>query len=81
MAKPILTFDPDELLTTGPAARLMDVSEAAVVHWANIKRIPIQMRDGCRLFKRSDLETLRVRRAEAKAFLSWGPRRANPRAS
>ena len=59
---------PDDLMTTGEAGRLLGLS-ADMVRWLeNEGRLPAQRTtNGVRLFRRSDVETLAAERARGNA--------------
>lgn len=52
----------DQHLTLEQAARYLGVRPSTVIRWANLGCLPFATVRGRRLFKQSDLETVRIRR-------------------
>jgi len=56
---------PDDLMTTGEAARVLDLSADMVRYLERTGRLPAQRTtNGVRLFRRGDVEQLAARRAQ-----------------
>jgi len=57
----------NDFLTTAPAARELDVSPQTVIQWERKGILPAtKTANGIRLFRRQDIERLKVTRAERK---------------
>ena len=60
----ICSANNDDLLTTSPAARFLEVSDNSLRGWADKGRVPcLRLANGIRVFRRTDLEQLRTARA------------------